>query len=196
MAEQLNNGQHDREQSSENRAELETIREAGLERQSEQLEKRSHDKEHSSAETSAESAKHEALERAKSKEAAMPEEREIATVEKRNTQPTKKDKKAAYNATMKDIRTQMPAPSRAFSKFIHNPVIEKTSEVVGSTVARPDAILAGSVSAFIIVLGVYVIAHVFGYPLSGAETIFAFILGWFVGILYDFFRVMITGKTQ
>lgn len=88
----------------------------------------------------------------------------------------------------------MPASQRAFSKFIHNPAVEKTSEAVGNTVARPNAILAGAVVAFFLVLLVYVVAKFYGYRLSGFETIGAFIIGWIIGILYDFFRVMITGK--
>ena len=83
---------------------------------------------------------------------------------------------------------------RTFSKVIHNPVVEKTSEVVGSTVARPNAILSGSVGAFILVLGVFLIARHYGYQLSGAETIVAFAIGWVVGIVYDFLRAMITGS--
>ena len=88
----------------------------------------------------------------------------------------------------------MKAQDRALSKVIHAPGIEKASETIGSTVARPNAILAGSVVAFVLVLGVYIIAKTLGYPLSGFETIAAFVVGWIIGTLYDFFKVMITGK--
>lgn len=60
--------------------------------------------------------------------------------------------------------------------------------------ARPNAILAGSVVAFFAVLGVYLLAKNLGYVLSGFETIAAFVIGWIIGILYDYFRTMITGK--
>jgi len=95
---------------------------------------------------------------------------------------------------MKETQAQMSAPARAFSKTIHNPVVERTSEVVGSTVARPNAILAGSLSAFILTLVIYLVAKYYGYPLSGFETIAAFVLGWAIGLLIDYLRVMITGK--
>ena len=95
---------------------------------------------------------------------------------------------------MKQVQSELPAPQRAFSKIIHNPVVEKTSEAVGKTIARPNAILAGSVVAFFAVLAVYLIAKNLGYVLSGFETIAAFIVGWLIGILYDYLRVMITGK--
>ncbi len=123
-------------------------------------------------------------------------EKKASPAEKRKDTPlpNKKAKKAAFNATMKEARGHMSTPSRTFSKFIHAAPIEKTSEFVGATVARPNALLAGSVSAFALTLLVYVVARYYGYPLTGSESIAAFILGWLLGILFDYFRVMITGK--
>lgn len=107
---------------------------------------------------------------------------------------SKKERTESYKQHMKQIQSDMKPAERAFSKVIHNPVVEKTSEVVGSTVARPNAILSGAVVAFVLVLAVYLVAKHFGYPLSGFESIGAFIVGWVIGLLYDFFKVMITGK--
>lgn len=106
---------------------------------------------------------------------------------------TKNQKEVAYKQTMKEIRSEMRPVSRAFSKVIHNPVIEKTSETIGKTVARPNAILSGSLSALILVSVVYMIAKYHGYMLSGFETIGAFIVGWTIGVLFDYFRAMATG---
>lgn len=100
----------------------------------------------------------------------------------------------SYKHTMKNIRGDMSAPARAFSKVIHNPAVERVSEVVGSTVARPDAILSGSVMACICVLGLYLLARYNGFALSGFETIAAFVVGWALGIVFDLLRGMITGK--
>lgn len=107
---------------------------------------------------------------------------------------TKADKKVSYKKTMDVIRTEMSTPSRTFSKIIHTPFVEKSSEVLGSSLARPNAILAGSFTALLLVMGIYVIARTFGYRLSGFETIGAFILGWIIGIIFDYIKIMITGK--
>lgn len=107
---------------------------------------------------------------------------------------SKKERKESYNQHMKHLQTELKPTQRAFSKVIHNPVIEKTSEVVGSTIARPNAILSGAVVAFFLVLAVYVVSKYYGYALSGFESIGAFIVGWVLGLLYDFFKVMVTGK--
>lgn len=107
---------------------------------------------------------------------------------------TKRAKDQAYDQTMKAVRSEMRAPSRTFSKVIHNPVIEKTSDVVGSTIARPNAILAGSLTALIVTSAIYIIANRMGYVLSGFETIGAFIIGWVIGVIIDYARVAFLGK--
>lgn len=106
----------------------------------------------------------------------------------------RKDREASYRKTLAHIGTELSPHERLFSKAIHNPAVEKASEALGSTIARPNAILAGSFTAFIAVTAVYVIARNMGYPLSGFETIGTFILGWTVGIIYDYVRIMVSGK--
>jgi hypothetical protein len=107
---------------------------------------------------------------------------------------SKRDLDATYKRTMKQVQSELSAPSRAFSKVIHIKAVEKTSDALESTVARPNAILAGAIAAFIFTLAIYLIAKNFGYRLSGFETIGGFVFGWIIGLLFDYFRVMITGK--
>lgn len=176
---------------------IDSLREQALKRRAEQLEKRSIE---NNADKSGENARREALELAANRE------RQDRTRNERNEQnaarervnhiATKAERKKAYENVMNEARSQMSASARTFSRVIHNPIVEKTSEVVGATVARPNAILAGSVSALILVLGVYSVARFFGYPLSGFETIGAFIIGWIIGIVYDFLHTMVTGKVN
>ncbi len=187
--EQLNNGHESGLESQEAAAEQ-------LEKLSNTLERTG---EHSpeSGEKSAERARVEALENAISVEAGGKEK----GVDSRDSSPavrrgsiSKSQKDDSYKRTMKQVQTELSPSSRAFSKIIHTKAIEKTSEVIGSTIARPNAMLAGAVSAFILTLGVYVMAKTLGYQLSGFETIGAFIIGWLLGITYDYLHVLITGK--
>ncbi|MES2631179.1 MAG: hypothetical protein V4611_04440 [Patescibacteria group bacterium] len=145
-----------------------------------------------------ENAKIEALKEAISVEAGSAEKKKkessTSPASKRHGVVSKKQKDTNYKKEMAKLQAELPPAQRNFSKVIHNPVVEKTSEVVGSTIARPNAVLAGAIVAFFAVLVVYLTAKHFGYVLSGFETIGAFIVGWVLGILYDFFRVMITGK--
>lgn len=147
------------------------------------------------AEATAERLKQEAMESAVSREAGGAEKKRGSdSPARRRGGISKADKKASYKKHMNDVQRELSPGSRAFSKVIHNPIVEKTSEVVGGTVARPNAILAGAVSAFILTLAVYLTARTIGYTLSGFETIAAFIVGWIIGIIYDYLRLIVTGK--
>lgn len=157
----------------------------------EQLEQRAE----ASHEADVEKSKQEALEAAsKVEKEAKPEVAAAEKPKQYSRAHRKKAEKTNFANTMKEARSHMSAPSKAFSKVIHNKAVEKTSDAVGNTVARPNAILFGSLTAFLFTLGIYLFARYYGYPLSGFETIAAFILGWVVGLLFDYLRVMITGK--
>lgn len=108
---------------------------------------------------------------------------------------TRKVKNVQYKQTMKDVQDELSAPSKAFSKIIHNKAVERASDVTGKTLARPNAILAGSLTACVLVATVYILAKIIGFRLSGFETIAAFIVGWLAGILIDILRVAFTRRS-
>lgn len=186
MSEKLSNSPEQREQSPE------ALENAGVERRAE-LEAQHERAVEDAPEKNVERLSKEALEKA-SPEKETRQERSPAEKRKDTPLPRKLQEKVNFTRTMQEARGHMSAPSRTFSKVIHTPVVEKTSEAVGSTIARPNAILAGSLTAFIFTLALYLIARYYGYPLSGFETIGAFILGWVIGIMFDYLRVMITGR--
>jgi membrane-associated HD superfamily phosphohydrolase len=145
---------------------------------------------------------HEALEKVLNAERrddkAHEREKAPSTAEKRNNRQlhSKAEQDKNFDTTMGEVRGQMSAPSRAFSKVIHNKVVEKVSEAAASSIARPNAILTGAIFAFVLTLGVYLLAKNLGYPLSGFETIGAFLVGWVLGLVYDFLKVMVTGRNS
>ncbi len=176
----------------------ESLREAGIEQSEILREKREKLGEYSpeSNETTSERARVEAMENAVSieKKSHSKERSRTAPPASRRGAIDKKELNAAYARRLSKVQSELSDSSRAFSKVIHNPVVEKTSDALESTVARPNALLAGAVFAFIATLALYLVAKNYGYRLSGFETIGGFVLGWIVGLLFDFFRVMITGK--
>lgn len=173
----------------------EALKDTG-ERQRERIEQAIEKKAERSKENDLEKARHEALEQANKSEKEQAKEKaaEKSPAERRRGPIGKKEREASFKATMKEIQTDMSAPSRTFSKVIHNPVVEKVSDAAGKTVARPNAILSGAIAAFLFTLVIYLVARYYGYPLSGAESIAAFALGWLFGITYDFLKAMVTGK--
>lgn len=144
-------------------------------------------------ESEADSARHEIEKVAHEKERAKHETKEKSPAERRGP-ASKQERKASYDRTMREVRSQMSGPSRAFSSVIHNPVVEKVSDAVGNTVARPNAILSGAGFAFVFTTAIYLVARHYGYPLSGAESIASFAAGWIVGLVFDYFRLLILGK--
>ena len=106
----------------------------------------------------------------------------------------KKTLDKSYSKTLKQTQEELNLGENIFSKIIHAKGIESTSNVIGSTVARPNAILTGAITSFVFTLSVYIIAKKIGYELSGFEPIIGFAVGWLIGIIYDYFKLLITGK--
>lgn len=151
-------------------------------------EERKHKERHSEREIVAKAKElaHDTHESQTDKHAASPAERRRGPISKRQLE-------SSFKSQMQSIETEMTTGERFVSKFIHNKVIEKTSDAVGSTLARPNAMLSGSIVAFVGITVLYFISKYYGFQLSGFETIATFIIGWIIGILYDYFSVMFKG---
>jgi chromatin segregation and condensation protein Rec8/ScpA/Scc1 (kleisin family) len=147
------------------------------------------------AHQTAENARHEAFKEALlSKEQGKEKRSHQADRHNASHVITHGDREASFEQTMEHVRKDLPRSTRPFSRLIHRPAVERTSDFIGNTVARPNAILAGGISAFVVVLGLYLYAKYAGFALRGSETAIAFAAGWIIGILFDFFKTMITGK--
>lgn len=140
-------------------------------------------------EATVEKTKHEALTIAQEHDEVQ-RAKNTAELNKQESVPriTKQDIALSYRKTMRSMQSQLSTPSRAFSKVIHNPVVEKTSDIVGNTVARPNLIIAGAIGAIASIV-VYLLAKNYGYLLTGSETIVLFITGWVVGAVIEYARV-------
>ena len=187
---ETNNGSTEKKIDS---AELESINAEQREILRNSLEQAEKAHESSKGHENAKQAKQIAIEKAEpSKDTSVSNEKSPA--EKRTGLITRRHRDESFNRQMKEVQGNLSSSERTFSKIIHNKTIEKTSDALAGTVARPNALLAGSVSAFLFVTAVYLIAKYYGYPLSGFETIGSFILGWIIGLIYDYIRVMASGK--
>lgn len=183
--------------SPENQYDTANLERAGEEQREalrDQLEKAESKKEKESIQE----VRHEALDAAQaSHETTALQTREKSPAERRGPigkAAREAQREASFQNQLEGARHSMSTSSKNFSKIIHNKAVEKASDAIGSTVARPNALLFGSIFAFISVTIVYLVAKNYGYQLSGFETIAAFILGWVLGLLYDFVRLMIHGS--
>jgi hypothetical protein len=91
-------------------------------------------------------------------------------------------KDMSFSRTMVRTRKRLSAPSRAFSKVIHAPVIDKSSEFVGKTVARPSGMLAGAFLAFIGTSILLWVTRYYGYSYNYLLVILLFAGGMVLGL--------------
>lgn len=96
-----------------------------------------------------------------------------------------RDKAHVFETIMHHARQGMSKPEQTFSKFIHKPVVEKTSEVLGKTVVRPSGIAGATAAAIIGLLSIYSIAKFAGFELSGSEMPFLLLIGFSVGLFTE-----------
>ncbi len=190
MAEQL--ASHNNHEAPKDREQLDEIAHENKESMRDKLERAEREHQEKSAETTDE-VLHEAKDLAESSRDKDEAARASSPAERRRGPITKKQLDNSFASQMTHTRAQMGPASRTFSKLIHAKPVEKVSDAVGSTIARPNALLSGSITAFLAVAILYLTAKHYGFQLSGFETIGAFIVGWIFGILYDYFTIMIRG---
>jgi len=98
---------------------------------------------------------------------------------------TRAVKKTTYKRTLRKAQSKLPAPQRVFSKVVHNPVIEKTSDVAAKTVARPGGLLFGGVGAFIGSVVLFYISKRTGFSYNYLFFILVFIGCYLFGIILE-----------
>jgi len=112
--------------------------------------------------------------------------KQTSPAERRRGAPSRKQLQGSFKGQMKNVQTELGPSEKLISKLIHLKVVEKVSDATSATIARPNAMLSGSIAAFIAVTILYLVARHYGYSLSGFETITAFCAGWILGLVYDY----------
>lgn len=99
---------------------------------------------------------------------------------------TKKIKATQYKQTIKEVQANLTPTQKRFSTIIHQPAIERVSEVGAKTIARPTGIVSGALFALIGSLIIMYIARHIGFEIP--TTIFGllFIVGFVFGIIAEF----------
>lgn len=91
-------------------------------------------------------------------------------------------KDMAFSRSMTRTRKKLSPPSRAFSKIIHTSVVDKSSEFVGKTVARPSSMLAGAFVAFVGTSALLWVTRYYGYTYNYLLVILLFVGGAIAGV--------------
>ena len=127
-------------------------------------------------------ARHEEHEHATSQTEHAPQQAEQAPPP---VPTTKADKTHSFNTIMHHARQNMSKPERTFSKLIHAPLVEKTSEALGKTVVRPSGIVRAPIDAFLCLLSIYSIAKFSVFELSGSEIPLLLSTGFILGLFVE-----------
>lgn len=104
--------------------------------------------------------------------------------------------KLNYTQTLRSIQRSLGPASRTFSKIIHTPAVEKTSEVLEKTVARPSVTVGATWTALIVGGIFYFTARAYGYALSGSELLFSFIVGAAIGLALEGFWQLVKRRPR
>lgn len=92
-----------------------------------------------------------------------------------------------FRQTLVRTRKKLSRGDRAFSKFVHKPLIENTSELAGATVARPSGLLVGGLFSLVSSLSVLYICRHYGYEYNYAVGMASFAGGFALGLLLEGF---------
>ncbi len=91
-------------------------------------------------------------------------------------------KEMAYSRAMTRVRKHLSIPSRVLSRAVHSKALEKPSELIGNTVARPSGVLGG---AFVAAIGSSILLWLtkhFGYSYNYLAVIMLFVAGLILGL--------------
>lgn len=112
--------------------------------------------------------------------------------------PTRKEKQHSFATTMHHIRKDLRPTERTLSKVIHQPTVEKVSDLAGKTVARPSGVIGATSFGLVGLIFVFGIAKYAGFQLSGSEMPLLLGVGFIAGLLtewiYKSMRSLVTPK--
>lgn len=87
--------------------------------------------------------------------------------------------------TLHKVQKQLAPSERAFSKVIHQPVVEAISDVGGATVGRPSGLFVGGLLSVISSLVVLYICRHYGYEYNFMIGLACFVGGFAAGLLLE-----------
>lgn len=92
----------------------------------------------------------------------------------------------AFKQLLGKVRGHLNGREKLASKVIHQPLVERVSEVSSKTVARPSGVLTGSIFSFITSLVTYYFAKQNGYDMTYGIFIASFVGGFLLGVIAEF----------
>jgi hypothetical protein len=98
---------------------------------------------------------------------------------------TRAEKKAAKQRQQLRIQRQLPAPKRALSRVIHQPVVRAISDASSSTISRPSGLLGGGLVAFLGTTSYLYLAKHLGFTYNYLVFLLLFVGGFAIGLILE-----------
>ncbi len=128
---------------------------------------------------------HERIEQATKNQEAPP----VATSEKNASEtPLRAStqlKGNAYRQTVRSTQRKLKPSQRAFSKVVHQPIVESISDAAEGTIARPSGLLFAGLLSVVSSLAVLYICRHYGYEYNFMIGLACLALGFVVGLLLE-----------
>lgn len=110
--------------------------------------------------------------------------------------PNKAVKENALNLNLTIARSKLNKPGKAFSRFIHRPVVNSLSEVTGKTLIRPSAILCGGVFTVLGSLYYLYATQKTGYKYNFLVALLLFAGGFVVGLVLEMLYRIVSKRSS
>jgi hypothetical protein len=94
-------------------------------------------------------------------------------------------KEISFDRSLRNVRRHLRAPEKTFSKVIHQPVVDKVSEVAGKTVARPSGIIGGGLFAIVGSTMLLFITKKYGFEYNYLMFFMLFVAGFVTGMVVE-----------
>lgn len=94
-------------------------------------------------------------------------------------------RKRSIDDNLKKIQRELPGPQKAFSRFVHQPVINAVSEVSAKTIARPSGLLFAGLLSVVTSLGLLIACRYYGYRYNFLIGLVALGVGFGLGLILD-----------
>lgn len=112
------------------------------------------------------------------------------THENHTVHATQSLKSHMLQRTLVRTRKHLNKPDQVLSKVVHNPAVNKISELSEKTIARPPSLLAGSIAAFIGVSVLYYLSKHYGFAYNWLLIVLLFISGYILGYIFELATTM------
>lgn len=105
---------------------------------------------------------------------------------------SRRTKRHAYKTLLNEAQSALPYKAeRRFSRFIHSYAIERASELLETTVARPCGLVGASITSATGLSILYVFSIQGNFILHGSEVMLLWVLGYFAGLVVEALRYII-----